>query len=71
MEIQTLYQEAIKFATAKHLEENQKLPGTDLPYVVHLSNVAMEILSELKDGNEYLAKRLETKIEAYADYING
>lgn len=44
MEAQTLYQEAIKFATAKHLEKSQKVPGTDLPYVVHLSNVAMEII---------------------------
>lgn len=44
MEIQTLYQEAIKFATTKHLEKEQKVPGTDLPYVVHLSNVAMEII---------------------------
>lgn len=41
---QTLYQEAIKFAAAKHLKMEQKVPGTDLPYVVHLSNVAMEIL---------------------------
>lgn len=44
MEAQTLYQEAIKFATAKHMEEDQKVPGTDLPYLVHLSNVAMEII---------------------------
>src|ERR1019366_7794812 len=44
MEVQKLYQEAIKFATAKHLEKEQKVPGTDLPYVVHLSNVAMEII---------------------------
>ena len=44
METQTLYQEAIKFATAKHLEQNQNVPGTNLPYVVHLSNVAMEIM---------------------------
>lgn len=44
MEAQALYQEAIKFATAKHLEKEQKVPGTDLPYVVHLSNVAMEII---------------------------
>ena len=41
---QTLYQTAIKFATAKHLAKNQNVPGTDLPYVVHLSNVAMEVL---------------------------
>jgi len=44
MEIQSIYQEAIKFATARHLAQNQTIPGTDLPYVVHLSNVAMEIL---------------------------
>lgn len=44
METQSIYQEAIKFATAKHVAQNQTIPGTDLPYVVHLSNVAMEIL---------------------------
>jgi (p)ppGpp synthase/HD superfamily hydrolase len=44
MEIQSLYQETIKYATAKHLEKEQKVPGTDLPYVVHLSNVAMEVI---------------------------
>jgi guanosine-3',5'-bis(diphosphate) 3'-pyrophosphohydrolase len=44
MEIQTLYQEAIKFASAKHAEKEQKVPGTNLPYDVHISNVAMEIL---------------------------
>ena len=44
MNAQTLYQTAIKFATAKHLAKNQNVPGTDLPYVVHLSNVAMEVL---------------------------
>jgi (p)ppGpp synthase/HD superfamily hydrolase len=42
METQALYQEAIKFAAAKHKE--QTVPGTDMSYVVHLSNVAMEIL---------------------------
>lgn len=44
METQKLYQAALIFATARHLQMNQKVPGTDLPYVVHLSNVAMEIL---------------------------
>lgn len=42
-EVQTLYQEAIKFATYKHLQKRQKVKGTKLSYVVHLSNVAMEI----------------------------
>lgn len=44
METQSLYQQTIKFATLKHLEKRQTIPGTSLPYVVHLSNVAMEIL---------------------------
>ena len=44
MEIQSIYQQAIKFAALKHSEIQQTIPGTDLPYVVHLSNVAMEIL---------------------------
>lgn len=44
MQTQSLYQKAIKFAAAKHVEQSQTVPGTNLPYVVHLSNVAMEIL---------------------------
>ena len=43
-ELQTKYQNALKFAAKKHADKNQLIPGTNLPYVVHLSNVAMEIL---------------------------
>ena len=39
---QDLYQKAIKFAGEKH--SNQKVPGTNANYVLHISNVAMEIL---------------------------
>lgn len=53
MEAQTLYQEAIKFATAKHLEKEQRVPGTNLPYVVHLSNVAMEIIITASHTNNF------------------
>ena len=53
MEAQTLYQEAIKFATAKHLEKEQNVPGTDLPYVVHLSNVAMEIIIASSNADNF------------------
>jgi guanosine-3',5'-bis(diphosphate) 3'-pyrophosphohydrolase len=42
--IQTLYQEAIKFAATRHQEKDQKVPGTNLPYVMHFSNVAMEVI---------------------------
>lgn len=44
MDVQTLYQKTIIFATLKHLEKNQTITDSNLPYVVHLSNVAMEIL---------------------------
>jgi guanosine-3',5'-bis(diphosphate) 3'-pyrophosphohydrolase len=53
MKVQTLYQEAIKFATAKHLEQDQKIPGTNLPYVVHLSNVAMEIIIASSNSDNF------------------
>lgn len=44
MSLQDIYQNTIKFAAQKHTEINQTIPGTNLPYIVHLSNVAMEIL---------------------------
>lgn len=40
-DIQTLYQEAIRFAAEKHGE--QTIKGTNMSYVTHLSNVAMEL----------------------------
>jgi len=39
---QDLYQKAMKFAGEKHSE--QKVPGTNANYLLHLSNVAMEVL---------------------------
>lgn len=50
METQQVYQETIKFAGNKHAEINQLVPGTELPYVVHLSNVAMEVLIAHKNS---------------------
>ncbi len=44
MSLQETYQATIQFAAQQHADINQTIPGTDLPYVVHLSNVAMEIL---------------------------
>jgi len=40
-DIQTLYREAIRFASEKH--GTQKVKGGNGSYVVHLSNVAMEL----------------------------
>ena len=53
IEVQTLYQDAIKFATYKHQEKSQKVKGTKLPYVVHLSNVAMEIFMASSNTNDF------------------
>ncbi len=53
MEIQSIYQQAILFAAAKHAENNQTIPGTNLPYVVHVSNVAMEILMTAHHDPEF------------------
>ena len=44
MDIQSFYQEALKFASGKHADKGQKVPGTKLPYDVHISSVAMEII---------------------------
>jgi len=44
-QLQSHYQEAIRFATYKHVEKKQTVKGTRLPYVVHLSNVAMELFA--------------------------
>jgi len=39
------YFKSLKFAAEAH--KDQRMPGTDLPYVVHVSLVAMEILAAL------------------------
>ena len=44
MDVQRAYQKTIIFATLKDLENNQTIADSELPYVIHLSNVAMEIL---------------------------
>jgi len=41
---QTVYQQTIAFAGERHAKNNQLIPGTSVPYIVHSSNVCMEIL---------------------------
>ncbi|MEZ0128824.1 HD domain-containing protein [Flavobacterium sp. LBUM151] len=53
MELQSIYQKTIKFAAKKHADKNQVIPGTNLPYVVHLSNVAMEIIFASQETKEF------------------
>lgn len=53
MEVQNLYQKTLIFATSKHMEKGQKVPGTNLPYLVHLSNVAMEIIIAASNSDNF------------------
>ena len=51
---QEAYRQAYRFAAEAH--QGQKFPGTDLPYLMHLSFVSMEIMAALnfeqgRDGN--------------------
>ncbi len=41
-----IYDRAWRFAAAAHL--GQKLPGTDLPYAVHVALVCMEVMAALR-----------------------
>ena len=51
--VQSLYQNALKYAATKHTEANQVIPGTNLPYVVHICNVAMEVLIAAYNTNNF------------------
>ncbi|MDF2457479.1 MAG: metal dependent phosphohydrolase [Cytophagaceae bacterium] len=53
MDIQLIYQKTIKYAADKHAARDQKIPGTNLPYVVHLSNVTMEIIFAAEHSNAF------------------
>ena len=48
---QKIYQLIIKYVAEKH--KDQKVPGTELPYLVHLSNVAMEILLAAQHSKDF------------------
>jgi len=66
MDIQTLYQQTILYAAAKHQEVGQPLPIDEtLPYVIHLSDVAMEILI----ASQY-TERFNTKLAIQAALLH-
>ncbi|MDX8553747.1 HD domain-containing protein [Tenacibaculum sp. 1B UA] len=48
---QELYQKAIKFAGEKH--KDQKVPGTNSNYLLHISSVAMEIILAYNATNNF------------------
>jgi len=45
---QDLYLKAIRFAGEAH--GDQKIPGTDLPYIIHLTSVCMETMAAICAG---------------------
>ena len=53
MSIQDIYQKVLRYAAGKHAELKQTLPDSNLPYAVHLSNVAMEILVAAQHSKDF------------------
>lgn len=51
MSYQDLYQKAMEFAANAH--GNQKVPGKQYSYVVHLAEVAMEVMASQHEEGEY------------------
>jgi (p)ppGpp synthase/HD superfamily hydrolase len=43
MDIQTVYQNTLKFASQKHTAQGQTITDSKLPYTVHICNVTMEL----------------------------
>ncbi|BAY63366.1 hypothetical protein NIES22_34530 [Calothrix brevissima NIES-22] len=48
---QETYIKAYKFAAQAH--QGQKIPGSDIPYIMHLSFVSMEVIAALNENQEY------------------
>lgn len=51
MQTQDLYQQAMKFAAEKHWQ--QQVPGLQANYVLHLSNVAMELFVAYQQAGDF------------------
>ncbi len=49
--VQELFQKAMKFAGEKHYR--QKVPGTDANYLLHIANVAMEVMIAHSVTNDF------------------
>jgi len=49
--IQEVYQKAMKYAGEQHSE--QKVPGTNANYLLHISNVAMEVIMAHNDSPNF------------------
>jgi (p)ppGpp synthase/HD superfamily hydrolase len=45
------YVEALRFAAQRHADKGQLVPGTSLPYTVHITSVAVEVIAVLPDSD--------------------
>ena len=50
MALQDAYISALRYASLKH--QGQNVPGTVFPYIVHVANVAMEVLVAISEDSE-------------------
>lgn len=64
---QEKYNQTILFVAQAHKE--QKLPGSDLPYLVHLSNVAMEVITAIAQESEGIDSDLAMQAALLHDSI--
>ena len=46
------YVAALRFAAERHQLRDQRVPGTELPYVVHVVSVAAEVIAALAPGSD-------------------
>ncbi len=46
---QDIYTKALNFSSQAH--KGQKVPGSDLPYITHIGNVVMEVMSAISMSN--------------------
>ena len=49
LDAQDLYTKAQNFSSQAH--KGQKVPGSDLPYITHIANVVMEVMSAISMSN--------------------
>jgi (p)ppGpp synthase/HD superfamily hydrolase len=56
------YARALRFATVAH--RNQKVPGTELPYIVHVAQVAAEVIASFIAEPQYPAEEQNVAVLA-------
>ena len=68
MDLQDYYQKAINFAGKHHAD--QIIPGSNTSYMVHLSNVAMEVLLANQHGPDSHGKDFDCEFRGEIEAKN-